>query len=209
MPSPLIWFRASAAGGCSNEVWFDRRLTFHPARNRQILRTQKFRVEQFRLIARARIAKDGHDRVARSEIFGETNRARHIHARRAAEQQAFVFGKIEQNRQGFLVWDLIGDVDRRVLEVGGDAALANPFGDRGAGRFQLAACVIGIERRSNGSAIAIFMPGFLAFSAMATPASVPPVPTEQVKPSILPSVCAQISGPVVSKWPLRLATLSN
>jgi hypothetical protein len=28
------------------------------------------------------------------------------------------------------------------------------------------------------------------------PASVPPVPTEQMKPSILPPVCYQISGPV-------------
>jgi hypothetical protein len=33
---------------------------------------------------------------------------------------------------------------------------------------------------------------------MPTPDSVPPVPTEQTKPSTLPSVCAQISGPVVS-----------
>ena len=37
-----------------------------------------------------------------------------------------------------------------------------------------------------------------ALSAIATPASVPPVPTEQMKPSTLPSVWFQISGPVVS-----------
>ena len=30
-----------------------------------------------------------------------------------------------------------------------------------------------------------------------------------MKPSTLPSVCCQISGPVVSIWPCRLATLSN
>ena len=48
-----------------------------------------------------------------------------------------------------------------------------------------------------------------ALSAIATPASVPPVPTEQMKPSTLPSVWFQISGPVVSIWPWRLATLSN
>ena len=48
-----------------------------------------------------------------------------------------------------------------------------------------------------------------ALSAMATPASVPPVPTAQMKPSTLPSVWSQISGPVVSTWPWRLATLSN
>ena len=37
---------------------------------------------------------------------------------------------------------------------------------------------------------------FLSFSARLVPASVPPVPTEQMKPSTLPSVCCQISGPV-------------
>ena len=44
---------------------------------------------------------------------------------------------------------------------------------------------------------------------MATPASVPPVPTAQVNPSILPFVWDQISGPVVSICAWRLATLSN
>jgi hypothetical protein len=33
---------------------------------------------------------------------------------------------------------------------------------------------------------------------MPTPDSVPPVPTEQVKASTWPSVCDQISAPVVS-----------
>jgi hypothetical protein len=33
---------------------------------------------------------------------------------------------------------------------------------------------------------------------MATPARVPPVPTAQTKPSTVPSVWFQISGPVVS-----------
>ena len=48
-----------------------------------------------------------------------------------------------------------------------------------------------------------------AFSAIATPASVPPVPQAQVKASILPPVCCQISGPVVAWCPSRLARLSN
>jgi len=42
-----------------------------------------------------------------------------------------------------------------------------------------------------------------------TPASVPPVPTAHVKPSILPSVCYQISGPVLCVWPSRFAVLSH
>ena len=50
---------------------------------------------------------------------------------------------------------------------------------------------------------------FFAFSPMETPASVPPVPTAQMKPSTLPCVSFQISAAVVSIWPWRLATLSN
>ncbi len=53
------------------------------------------------------------------------------------------------------------------------------------------------------------MSGLRSRRAMATPARVPPEPTAQMKPSILPPVWAQISGPVVSMWAWRLATLSN
>ena len=45
--------------------------------------------------------------------------------------------------------------------------------------------------------------------ASATPAMVPPEPTAQMKPSTLPPVWSQISGPVVSTWARRLAVLSN
>jgi len=34
---------------------------------------------------------------------------------------------------------------------------------------------------------------FFSFNALPTPAIVPPVPEEQIKPSILPLVCSQIS----------------
>ena len=37
----------------------------------------------------------------------------------------------------------------------------------------------------------------------------PPVPEEQTKPSTLPSVCCQISSPVVARWIAQLAVLSN
>ena len=57
--------------------------------------------------------------------------------------------------------------------------------------------------------MAILTSGFCAFRASPTPASVPPVPTAQVKPSTVPLVCAQISGPVVRRCPSRLARLSN
>ena len=50
----------------------------------------------------------------------------------------------------------------------------------------------------SGSAQAVTILGLRSFSAMETPARVPPVPTEQMNPSTLPSVCSQISGPVPS-----------
>ena len=51
--------------------------------------------------------------------------------------------------------------------------------------------------------------GLRSLSATPTPAMVPPVPTDEVKASTLPSVWAQISGPVPSIWAWRLAVLSN
>ena len=47
-----------------------------------------------------------------------------------------------------------------------------------------------------GSAQPITMSFFISRRNVETPASVPPVPIEQMKPSTLPSVCCQISGPV-------------
>ena len=44
------------------------RRAVHPVRHRQVLFAQEVRVEQFRLVARAVVAQDGHDRVAGAEI---------------------------------------------------------------------------------------------------------------------------------------------
>ena len=59
-------------------------------------------------------------------------RAGDIDAGRAAEAKAFVLEQIEDDRHGLLVGNLKGDVDRHAFEIGGDAALADAFGDRGA-----------------------------------------------------------------------------
>jgi len=61
----------------------------------------------------------------------------------------------------------------------------------------------------SGSATAMRIFLFLAFKNIATPARVPPVPIAQVKPSSLPPVCAQISGPVPAICASRLAVLSH
>jgi hypothetical protein len=50
----------------------------------------------------------------------------------------------------------------------------------------------------SGSARPIWIAGFLSFRKLLMPARVPPVPTAQMKPSILPPSSSQISGPVPS-----------
>ena len=47
--------------------------------------------------------------------------------------------------------------------------------------------------------------GFIRLRYRATPVIVPPVPTPATKTSTVPSVCRQISGPVVAKWAAGLA----
>ena len=186
------------------------RLALEPRRNRQILLAQELRIEQLRLISRAVIGKDGHDGVAGAELLGQANGAGDIDAGRAAEAEAFVLEQIEDDRQRLLVGNLIGGVDRRVFEILGDAALADALGDRGA--FAISArrsCSSCRAPRPSDRRARCARRLLRALSAMATPASVPPVPTAQTNPSTLPSVCRQISGPVVSMWPRRLATLSN
>ena len=64
------------------------------------------------------------------------------------------------------------------------------------------------EPKSKLPALVAWSPYGKTFPGM-PPASVPPEPIEQMKPSSLPSVCSRISGAVVSIWAWRLATLSN
>ena len=65
---------------------------------------------------------------------GETDRAGDVDARRTAEQEPFLHHQIEDDRQRLLVGDLVGEIDWRAFQIGGDPALANAFGDGGARR---------------------------------------------------------------------------
>src|SRR5260221_6397094 len=60
-----------------------------------------------------------------------------------------------------------------------------------------------------GSAAAMRMSLFFSFRERLTPASVPPVPMAQVKPSTLPPVWRQISGPVLWQLPSAFALLAH
>ena len=106
-----------------------------PGRRGQALSFQEFRIEQLALIAVAVIAQHGDDGVPRAHVLRHADGARHIDAGRAAHAQAFMLQKIEDDGQGFLIGNFIGVVDRRAFQIGGDAALADAFGDGGAMRL--------------------------------------------------------------------------
>src|SRR5271166_6175990 len=61
-----------------------------------------------------------------------------------------MFGEIEDDRQRLFVGDLIGEVDRGALKIGGNSALADALGDRGAAGFRFAGGVIKIKSRAGG-----------------------------------------------------------
>src|ERR1700722_5185796 len=126
-----------------------RGCSFHPGRQWQILLAQECRIEKLGLIALPAIGQDGDDLLARTEIAGEPHGAHNVDGRRAAQHQAFMLDQVEQDGQGLLVADLVGHVDRRALEVGGDAAVGDAFGDRVAFGLELALDEPVVERRAH------------------------------------------------------------
>jgi hypothetical protein len=162
-------------------------------------------VEELGLVARAVVAQDRHDGVPRPHVARHAHRAGHVDARRPAKAEPLVRQQVEDDGQRLAVGDLVGVIGREAFQVRGDPPLPDPLGDRVAAR--LLPGVELVEPEPSGSDSATFTP--LGCSACATPASVPPEPTAQMNPSPCPPVCSQISGPVVSTWACRLATLSN
>src|SRR6056297_3992385 len=71
--------------GVLEDLGQDTSRTVEPGRHRQVLRPQKFRVVDLRLVARAVVAKDRHDGLAGAEIAGEAHRPGDVDARGAAE----------------------------------------------------------------------------------------------------------------------------
>ena len=82
------------------------------------------------------------------ELARQPDRAGDVDAGRAAEAQALLLDQVEDDRQRFLVGDLAGEVGREAFEVGGDAALADAFGDRAALGLEHALGVEAVERRA-------------------------------------------------------------
>src|SRR5690606_15267909 len=101
-----------------------------PGGNRQALAPQEGGIEQLRLVTRTVVAQHGDDGVPRSEVPCEPDRAGDVHARRGTDTETFFDQKVEDDGQRLAVGDLEGDVDRSAFQIAGDAALADPFGDR-------------------------------------------------------------------------------
>src|SRR5712691_1444648 len=104
-------------------------LALKPGRHRQLLLSQEGGIEQLRLVARAVVGQDRHDRVTAAELLGEPDRAGDIDAGRATQAQTLVFQKVEDHRYRFFVWDDVRFIDLDVLDHGRDAAEADAFGD--------------------------------------------------------------------------------
>lgn len=120
-----------------------------------------------------------------------------------------MFEQIKDVGQGLGIGNLVGIADRQTFKVCRNVALTNAVGDQVARRFQLAMCVVIVKAAPSGSARPILTFSLRARSVSATPASVPPEPTAQMKSSMRPLVCCQISGPMDLTWAWRLSTLSN
>src|SRR5437667_1503168 len=78
------------------------------------------------------------------------DRAYDIDAGGAAEDQALFGDQAEQHRQHLLVRHLEPAVDRRALEVLGEAALADALGDRVPRGLELTSGVVAVDRGAHG-----------------------------------------------------------
>src|ERR1051325_4769910 len=89
----------------SHKRRLDVGFALEPLRHGQVLRTQEVGIVKLRLVTRAGVAQERDDRLARPQILRETNCARDIDRRRAAEAKPFVLEQIENVRDRLLVGD--------------------------------------------------------------------------------------------------------
>src|SRR5829696_5611317 len=130
------------------QVGFETLRLFKPVRRRQPFGTKELRVEQPRLVAGRRVAKHGDDGLSRPELAGEADRSCDVDAPVKSDVEALVMDEAESRDEALLILDEEGFIDGEALQVGGDPALPDAFGDRAALGFQLAAGVIAVERRA-------------------------------------------------------------
>ena len=117
--------------------------------------------------------------------------------------------QVEADRDRFRVGNLERVVDRQAFEIGGDAALADPLGDRAAFRLELAGRVVTEQRRSGRVGEADGDVRIACAKGLRDPGQRSPGADGADEAVDLAAICSQISGPVVSACARRLATLSN
>src|SRR3546814_8096936 len=87
------------------------------------------------------------DPFTRSQLPRKLHCAGNVDARGKAKAQSLLRQKIAHLFQPFLIGNAELGVDGRTLQIGGDAALPAPFGDRRAFGLQLAMRIIIVARR--------------------------------------------------------------
>src|SRR5690606_10591032 len=106
---------------------------------------QESRIKEFALIAVPVVGQNRHDAMAGTQFPREPDRARDIDPAGAAKAKPFLDGEVEDDLQRLVVGDLVGMIDLDPAEVGGDAALADAFGDGAALGLEFAMLVVVIK----------------------------------------------------------------
>src|SRR5215471_7517639 len=105
---------------------------------RKPLARQKLRIEEPPHVQRPAIAEERHDSVPGTHLARYVHRSSDVDPGRAADEEPVAAKKLVDHRNALAVGDAHRVVDRRVLEIGGDAARADALGDRGAFELELA-----------------------------------------------------------------------
>ena len=83
--------------------------------------------------------------MAGAKLLRQTDGARDVHAGRATHAETLVLEQVEGDGERFVIRNLEGIIDDDTLEVLGDAALSDAFGDGGTFRLQFARLVVAEE----------------------------------------------------------------
>src|SRR5690606_1246473 len=71
--------------------------------------------------------------------------SRDIDAGGSAHAKPLLLNEIEDDRQRLLIRDLVGEIGRETVEIGGDTPLPYAFGDRSALGIELAGRIIAVK----------------------------------------------------------------
>src|SRR3546814_19366749 len=102
-------------------------MLLQPGKDRQAFLLQPLSIIKRRKITETRIRQDRHDPFTRSQLPRKLHCAGNVDARGKAKAQSLLRQKIAHLFQPFLIGNAELGVDGRTLQIGGDAALPDPF----------------------------------------------------------------------------------